>query len=57
MPLLLELSVSCTKTPNALQRGRKGKYLKLSTFLCTFRKVMATTKTNMILMDAKDWLE
>ena len=32
-------------------------YLKLSTFLYTFHKVMATTKANVILKDAKDWLE
>jgi len=31
--------------------------IKLSTFLYTFHKVMATTKANVILKDAKDWLE
>jgi hypothetical protein len=34
-------------------------YLKLSTFLYTFHKVMAATKANVILIikDTKDWLE
>ena len=32
-------------------------YLKMSTFLYTFHKVMAATKANVILKDAKDWLE
>ena len=31
--------------------------IKLSTFLYTFHKVMATTKADVILKDAKDWLE
>ena len=32
-------------------------YLKLLALLCTFRKAMATTKTNVIPKDAKDWQE
>jgi hypothetical protein len=32
-------------------------YLKLSTFLSTFHKAMATTKANVILKDAMEWLD
>ena len=31
--------------------------IKLSNFLYTSHKVMAATKANVILQDAKDWLE